>query len=1197
MPRPINCSFTPQEPPAFTKVDPPTSPPNGVRVQMELVKRLGLVSEFDWSKFTRSVDAQEKLSDLVNRNYFETLMAKKVHIKPGSQKNFQQWLSRHFPSFASGNDSAKQVRNFLADAKRAGENLWDVMPFYASQADELLAKLGSADVIDDAYKQFKNTLKVNGVDLNRDTLGRLWVKAIEVGQTDRILRMTDAGDNGKRLLQHRFDKFIDELGGLGIGENGANALLAIVKPVSQAYDDLLVVARNSGVDVSAIENIGYINRIFSADAKFRMGREQADLYGGFLESQTKGLGVAFQKSRSTYDFVVEDELVLAAAMGLVDTSPKKLQNTVRLKRKTLDRVADVRDNALPRAISDRERILAELAEYDNNIKLAKDGLKEAQPNEVSRLTNELKSMQRVRDELAKEQRKLTTRISKWEKEVADLETTGKELLDAKQELDRVITQATEGLNGVLTNEKKLLTELANLPDSTLDALVDSGVLSKLPMMTEDLYEHMVKRYKMPYKGLEELMITDPRRAYQAATDQLRQLMGKSVMSQAMFKDAVEYGWGITGATKANDPAQYGKFVKLSPEVYRRFGIESLPGAEEVFLHPMVADMYTSILEVSTDPGSLSTFASVWQYVNRIFKKQALATTGFVGRQLFQVFVSSAMAGTNMANLIPGIYDYIRFKRVGIDIFDNTKKVYAGGKFTEREMMVELFKRGAIDNTHHTTPIAGQVSQVASESYGAWNPMNAGRALGYWSSIITGRGLFPRIKDGKLGWDAIEYGAGLFERMTDEASGVLMAIGTNIENAAKLAHYRSTLRDGAANAVGQYITNGKRFHFTDVDAAVKHARDYFFDYSDMGVGDKFISKNIIPFWSYMSRNMPAVVRHVLRNPTQYMAYQRIYALMNQEVREAGEDAPEGGFMPWQKGFGRIYVPHPNGKPNEWLHIPFTPFDPVADAINGFEEGAKGLGQMFGLFPGSYKDDIAQVSPTNHTIPFLDTVVEQGYGSIKALYGLISKKDPGTGQSLIQDETKTTSLLGVEIPGNKAPLIKFLIENTLPSVSNLNRFNPGGVFGIKEQEDGFGNTTRKAKPSWTGAARSDSDTNKDGLTSDPLVFAARSLGLTINSVDTVKNMGYTETELSMAVKDMKTYTKKLEKRLGELEPGTGEYQKIADSIVTTKAIAAEIELGRAKTETWLNSRGAQTSTQRRKLEKEQEKLKAWLEVFGK
>ena len=1193
----IKCSFEPTEQPLHTPVKvSELPPPDAVRVNFELMKRMALVSEVDLNKFAGSVEVQEMLSETIRRNSFESLMAQKVHLKPGaSSKNFQQWMARMFPSFLSDKSTVKQVRNFLGDAKSRGENLWETMPFYGGNVNEVLAKIGSAEVIDDAYGQFKLILKNNNIDLSQGDLGQLWAKAIEVSQHERIMRMTQAGANGKRILEHRLQKFYDMAESFGISAEGAKLLQEPVSRISQAYDELWVFANNAGVDVAALQDMGYMNRIFSSDARFRMGRQQADIYGGFLESNVKGLGAAFQKSRTTYDFVVEDELLMAAALGLVpgDKSAKQLRNTLRTKEATLNRIIKARDVDLPEALGRRVELQAKLVESDNSLKFIKDALRDAQPNEVSSLTNNMKSIQRMRDDLASESTKLNSRIKSWEKQIGTVKDSEQAVFDAQAQLQSISDEATDKLNGVLTNERVLIQELNNLPDTTLDALVDSGVLSKLPMMTDDLYKFMVKKYKMPYKGLDELMVTDPRLAYNVATDQLKNLMGKSAMSQAMFANAIETGWGISSATKATDPEQYATFVKLSPEVYKRFGVNNIPGADDIYLHPMVANMYTGILEVSTDPSQLSTLAAVWQYTNRMFKKQALATTGFVGRQVYQLFISSAMSGTNLAQIIPAMADYIKFKRVGFAALDNTKKVYGGGQFTERELMAELVKRGALG--HASAPIAGEIPKKANEMFGALDPRNAARALGYWGNIIQGRGVAPVIKNGSLQWDAVQYGAELAERMTDEASGYLMSIGVQLEQAAKLAHYRSVMRDGGLNAVGQFITAARRVNFSDIDEAIKHAGDYFFDYGDVGLGDKFMSKNVLPFWTYMSRNAPAVVRHVFRNPSQYMAYQRINSLMNQDVREAGEEAPVGGFQEFQRGLGNIYMQHPSGDPNKFVHVPFTAFDPVADALNTFQEGAEGLGQMFGLFPGAFDKDLKQVSPKNESIPFIDGLVESGYGSIKSLYAVISKKDPRTGKSLINDETKTTSFGGFEIPGRHAPLIKYLIENTLPSVANLNRLNPFGAFGIKEQRDGFDKVTRPAQRSWAGADRSDSDVSVDEFKSNPMAMALRFSGVTVNSVDTVKGMGFTESSLQAAVTDMKSYTKKLEKEVKELQPDDPRRNKLNDTIITTKALAAEIELGRLDAATWLTERGAITQTQRRKREKDLEKMKLFIETF--
>ena len=1195
----IECSFEPTVPPVITRVDvSELEIPDAVRVNFELMRRIALASEVDLNRFAGTVETQEMLSEVIRRNSWESEMAAKVHLRPGDgAKNFQQWMARMFPSFLSDKSQVKQVRNILTDAKAKGENLWDTMPYYAGTVNDVLAKMGSAEVIDNAYGEFVLVLKNNNLDLGQSDIGRLWGDAVQVSQHDRIMRMTQSGDNGKRILEHRLEKFYDLAESFGIPRESAELLRAPVANVTDAYDDMWAFANNAGVDVAALQDMGYMNRILSADARFRLGREQADAYGGYLESSAKGLGAAFQKSRNTHEYLVNDELILASAFGFIDgdRSAKQLRNTVRTKQKTLDRIIKARDVDLPEAMAKSVEAKAKLVEADNALSFIKSALKEAQPNEVFSLTNNMKSIQRMRDELAGESTKLNSRITSWQRELGTVADTEVALFDAQERLRNITESATARLSTVLTNERTLITELNTLTDSTLDALVDSGVLGKLPMQNETLYKYMVKRYKLPYKGIDELMVTDPRLAYRVITDQLKTLMGKSAMSQAMFANAIETGWGVSAASKNAQPELYGKYVKFSPEVYKNYGIGNIPGAEDIYINPMVANMYTGILEVATDPAQLSTLASVWQYTNRMFKKQTLATTGFVGRQVYQLFISSAMSGTNLANIIPAMADYLKYKKLGFEALDNTKKVYGGGQFTERELMAELVKRGAISTP--TAPIVGEIAKKSSEMFNALDPRNTARAIGYWGTVIQGRGILPVIRNGSLRWDAVQYGAELAERMTDEGAGYLMSVGSELEQMAKLAHYRSVMRDGGLNAIGQFVTAARRVNFTDIDEAVTHAADYFFDYSNTGLGDKLMSKNFIPFWTYMSRNAPAVVRHVLRNPTQYMAYQRINSLMNQDVREAGEEAPAGGFQDYQQGQGNIYSKHPSGDPNKFVHVPFTSFDPIADALNSFEDGANGLGQMFGLFPGSYNEDLKQVSPKNDTIPFVDGLVTGGYGSIKALYAIATRKEPRTGKSLVNDDTEQTSFVGIPIPGRHAPLVKFLIESVVPSVSNLNKANPLERFGVKEQKDGRGNITRAAKPSWTGAARSDSDASNDELSGNPLVLALRLTGVTVNSVDTVKGMGFTEDKLRQAVADMKTYSKKLEKALKEMEPDNPRRKELADTIITTQALAAEIELGRLDSKTWLTERGAMTLSQRRKREKDLEKINLFIETFKK
>jgi hypothetical protein len=228
--------------------------------------------------------------------------------------------------------------------------------------------------------------------------------------------------------------------------------------------------------------------------------------------------------------------------------------------------------------------------------------------------------------------------------------------------------------------------------------------------------------------------------------------------------------------------------------------------------------------------------------------------------------------------------------------------------------------------------------------------------------------------------------------------------------------------------------------------------------------------------------------------------------------------------------------------------------------------------------------------------MENYINGTYGSIKAFKGLFSNKDR-FGKPLVTGASEQqVSMLGVPVPGGKyAPLVKYITEQTLPSIGNLNRFNPFEVFGLKEQTDARGNVTRNAKASWLGAVRTDNDGTKDDLGGVSAVSAARALGLTFERVDTTKNMQFTEDNFKRAVGDIKKAVGRLEKAREEEPDKNGQrYKMLSDAIITQKALAADIELGRVKAQGWLDSRGVPTRSGQRKFEELKKKTKAYLDA---
>jgi hypothetical protein len=1238
------CNFTPVEPPVHTPTDPDYSASREVKTQWELLRKMGNLTEMDLEAMGAGVIQYQALLETVDRNVFELIAAKNLMIDPKSGTRYQQWLARHFPSLASKKQAPKQVRDQLRRAQMAGVAVPDILPFYTTDQTDAFAKFYGVKALENMVKEVNTTLNRAGVRMSKRKRGQLIQHLIEVGQRERNINTATMGSNAIKRAEKQAEKARQRVMDLGLSEEGVDELLRIVDQGRTAFDELYVLANAYGVPTEALENMGYFPRVFSDDAKFVVRHADKDVVSRWAANPSLGLEAAFQKSRNTDEFIVEDELIMAHVLGLLDDGTKSTADSAKktvkrgLRRDTVvgnATTASKQSSLAKRARTQatdavtvlqtkydelleqgkqRKRVERVVRGLDNRIKRTAEELDKLSPDslegqmfaptkveerlqQLPQLLESLKNQKQEQldliatidqnlaakpsiEEQLQEARKLADRVgAEYEGKKAARQKainavkklpSKDEVAAAQAQLDEVLNQAREALNPVMMDENVLKRELAQLPDATLDTLVDSGVLSKLPMHSEQFYDFFIQKYKTPYKGVEELLVTDPIRAYEHAANQLKQQIGNSMMTQTMYRDAVQNGWGVTSSMRSSNPTEYGSYVQLDKNVLKKFGVtESIPGADDIYLHPMVVDQYLAILEVTTDPFTMGSFAATWQYMFKLFKNQVLGTTGMLGRQVYQLFTSSVMGGTNLANIIPDTYKYIQFQKVGYEVYDNTKKIFANGTMTEREMIVKLVERGEI-GSNIAANIAGTGGFKSNETFSALNPANTARALGYWKSIIDGNGVFPKMVDGKVEWQAVEYGTNLIYKFSAEQSGRLMSAAVFMENAFKIAHYRSTLRDGAMNAVGQFATNGKRYHFMTVEDAIDHAHNYFFDYSDVGVGDKLFRQNLIPFWVYQSRNVPAQVRNAMRNPAQFMAYQRLYALMNQEARNAKEDAPEGGFAPWMQGFGQVYFKHPT-KADTWFNIPFTSFDPIADASKTLVGLNNSIERSLGYYPGNFRDKLKQSDPKNHTLPFIDLLMEQSGGPMKAILGTISGKD-SLGRSLQSKPGKTTSLLGVEIPGKHAPLVKFLVENSLPSVSQLNQLNPGEIFGLREQKDAKGNVTRQAKQSIFGVDRSDSDADVDESRGEfGWVSALRASGLTVNTVNVARGMQFTETELSFAAKDMKEYAKSLNSALKNTQVGTEKHTELYKQYITALAMAKEIEEGRQSSEDWLGKRG--------------------------
>ena len=1210
------------------KVTPPPKYSDSVLKALEDLRTANVeLPEARLAEMARTPEGQARLKRTIEENYFLRLLANRVTLRPGSGNAMSQWIARHFPALLSRKTDLSKVRQFLEEAGSGGAKLIDTLSLTGDTAAGLTTRMLIAPMMENGYKNVRKSLRQGGVTLSKDVIDRMWVDAVELARVPVMYRKVSEGvlsDGAYRAMTRKYDRFLQRVSSYGMGEESVKVLLREAESVNKAFEDLHAISDLAQLGVGDITNAGiqYFPRQFTSDFKFRVRRLDSEVEQAFLRSPGLGFSEAMNKSRTTYDLLPEDELMLASVLGLVDDTTenrvKRLRNLVNGTDAEVD-VPGMRADAINELYSVREERArlkyvqrrkqferanpeeAARVKHKRKLREAELEYRAASPADAPAANDEAlqatyqRKVQRADNQLEVELERATQqRLELEQKELAELEKLRVErdsklferssvvdetVREAKDELARLTNEATDKLAELVDQDGLLARELVKLPTPLIERLVDSGVISKVPMTSVEVAEHLIKKYDLPYSGIDELMVVDPVQAYRKAKGQLSDRLRKSFTIKGMSKQAIEDGWGVTATQRAASP-EYKNFVQLSQAKLELAGIDAPDG---LYFHPMVADAVHTIIDVSTDPASLGTLASIWQYTWQLAKEQVLTTSGFMGRQVMQLFISSALSGTNMAHIPTSISDWVKFGKGGVDVFDNVRKFKVGDvEYTMRDVVVEAIKRGVLDNDVGV----GIGFTIGKSGDPTGNPLKIGKALQNWGAAATGQGAIPRVVDGKVRWDAVEYGAGLVGRLSGDAAAKVMGYGIWMEQAYKLAFLKTKIDLSLGNALGQFVVGRKPRSYDSLDDIFTEMGNYFLDYGTAGMGDRMISKNIAPFWMYMSRSMPAVFRHVIQNPTQYITYQRLYHLANEDVRQRGEDAPEGGFAPWQQGpYAHIYLPHPSGDPEKFIHIPFSAIDPVGDVLNRTDDIANSVLRLLGYHTGNSKEQLDQIDPRQSSNVIRDVFGQ--FGAFKTLAGLVTGTDD-RGRSLkLRPDQEWETMLGLPLVGGEySPRTRFIIENTFPAIANLDRWNPGEVFGLREKKDPWGEVIRDGKPSVFGFNRTASDSDVDDLANGGLigmVNMARAAGLTVNSVNTLVGMGYTTKQMDGIAKELKRTFAKYEKASVDTNLSPQQRAKARQAMVTAAALYLEVETGKLEGGLWLNARDYLTPAQQDKAER--------------
>ena len=678
----------------------------------------------------------------------------------------------------------------------------------------------------------------------------------------------------------------------------------------------------------------------------------------------------------------------------------------------------------------------------------------------------------------------------------------------------------------------------HLADDQLETLVESGILSKIPMSAIEYRNWLSTKFPLPSENLNTIMQTDWQKAFNGYREQLKRATGRAGLVWSLVKNSVGLDgnrapWGVSKLQVLEDakkPLKEQQFKNWKPlftsrteessiltremeEMFIRSKLDKQGEVPQVYVHPIAAELFTSMLDIAEEPGKLGMVADQVRHFTRIFKNMAIATPSFTVTQFISPMFQTWAAGGDFTRHLSDVtkMSKVLFLTHGKkfttnqaleQVMDNTRKVYKGleGELVTEKELYEQGRRLGFLNDY--SPGLGE---TAKQKFMSFSPLNLKGNFRMWAANLEQLGM------GKGTARSILDAAALPQRMfIDRVAYWNMLLTTEFENAARFGTLKSLQFDrtkgtGFLDRIQQakkVAASQGNLEFDTLEGAVEHAQNYFFMFDDQGNLDATIRDFVVPFWSYVSRNPVSQVRAAIRQPVRYGNFLRLYAATNgKEEIEEEVGMPTENFVPeWVEEQRPVYwsvdvdeTPDEAKRPFVF-YFPTRRIDPIGDTAENLLAGENLSVDSFlksvGVFPEDFereekivrkREDIEMLRGQGRdaTGAWIDSLLENSYGTYKGIAGLVLQREIGQDkESLVPSPhaRKNTTFFGVKFN----PGLRYLLEETLPVVQRLNSMNPIGIFGRRGgfviSDDGSSVEVIEAKDSIFGFERTDFDRNQ-------------------------------------------------------------------------------------------------------------------------
>lgn len=704
------------------------------------------------------------------------------------------------------------------------------------------------------------------------------------------------------------------------------------------------------------------------------------------------------------------------------------------------------------------------------------------------------------------------------------------------------------LHGLIANPGDFAQFLSQrVTTKQLDKLVDSGIMGKVPMLTSEVNEYLVRKYSLP-EGTTDLFIADPLEALKVTADRMKIAAERSSIVKLVETKGLEVGWTITPEL-AKDP-QFSAFVPLNSVK----GLEKIAGNSLV--HPIVASQLSAILSISKSPSEMSKASRMMITFSSMFSKQALgnpvvAKTYLTGQFLGNM-ISSYGGGASIVQYGTSVQDVMKLAFKGLDSFETAPKyIIDGVKLSERDLIAKTMRMFS----HEILPGITGKDRLFKLDY--FNPV---RITEQTAKLFAASNSMPELV-GELGKMA--------GRTHDAAFSPVIRVAALLDTASHLA----LIRQHAQRIDG---SGGRSFLLTGTDAGrmttwkelTDHVLKHVPVFDDMGKVQMAISR-IFPFTGWAMQNLPLQMADMVKNPSKWYNYARVHAQWNDLVTDGQDPVLNGEMSPADAArYGIVIRRDSSGKGTVILQT--DQYDGKWGAMGWLLNTAKSVP---GMKPKGEVDinDMRGGVESNPIKQGFNQALSKSY--FAGMYKAVSGIDTYTGRKMDEsDYNGTNQFLGMTMPPWMQNILS--ISPVLTSVDRLPFIS--GTKAVVDPRTGA--VLEPAVRNWLGGAGELPPERLTGIEQTMQVLGGR-----VRYIDGVQNMRYTEADTDKAVR---TLTKKVlaeqvnladDVKRGNIAVDSISYAKRLESIHKMSDAAIQLNFDLARIQVWGVKNGIPTGKQ--------------------